>query len=416
MSVSQNTTLPENFYLSEEEGAVVGGIIAIGALIAAIPVGFLADKFGRKLIIIGVASSFLFGWIFIILASNATMLIIGRFFSGMGTGATCLVGSLYIHEISQQSIRGILGSLTNLFLTIGILLTSIIGSFTSWRVLSTILGLIPLIFGIIFIFMPESPVYLIRKKDLKNAELVLLKLRGKDYDVQEEIKAIQKEIFLLQQNSSSIKDIFSNKFNRRALISVVGVLTFQQLCGINVIVFYTVPIFEAAGSSIPANWAGMIISSVQLLSAYVALFIIEKAPRRFYLIVSSAGMFLFMITLGMYFQLKQLNIDTYYIDFIPITSAIIFMICFSFGYGPIPWLLMGELISPEIKGIGNGAATAANWTSAFLVAFTFPIISAHVGFYICAVAAAIASVFVYFLVPETRGLSLIEVRDRFNNK
>ncbi|XP_063923781.1 facilitated trehalose transporter Tret1-like isoform X1 [Zophobas morio] len=416
LTKTDNST--ESFHLTNSEGAAVGGMIAIGALISAIPAGFLADKFGRKKIIFFVSLMFLLNWLLIIFAQNSATLIAGRIFAGIGTGAICVVGPMYIGEIAESSVRGILGAFINMFLCTGILLTCVFGSFTTWRVLSMILAAVPVIFGASFLFMPETPVYLVKISNLQRAEKTLLGLRGSNYDIHTELKDIQKEIDNSHKNSASIKDIFTSKANRRAFMSVVAVLAFQQLCGVNAVVFYTVPIFQAAGSSLSPNLAGIIIALVQVLSSYVSIFIIEKANRRFYLMLSSVGMLLFLTALGMYFHLKRLNVDISPLGFIPIGSAVMFMISFSIGYGPIPWLLMGELFAPEVKGIGNGFAIATNWSCAFLVTYFFPIINnslgAHISFYICAGIMALATIYVAVVVPETRGTTLLEIQQILN--
>ncbi|XP_044261142.1 facilitated trehalose transporter Tret1-like isoform X2 [Tribolium madens] len=416
LSITANST--ESFHLTDSQGAAVGGMIAIGALISAIPSGFLADRFGRKNVIFVLSLTFLLNWILIIFAQNVTTLIIGRIFAGIGTGAICVVGPIYIGEIAEKSTRGVLGALINMFLCSGILLTCVFGSFTTWRVLSMILATVPVIFGVSFLFMPETPVYLVKTKNLEKAEKTLIEFRGSNYDINTELKEIQREVEASQQNSASIKDIFTSKANRRAFMSVVAVLAFQQLCGVNAVVFYTVPIFQAAGSSLPPDVVGIIIALVQVLSAYISLLVIEKANRKFYLMLSSVGMLLFLTALGMYFHLKSLNVDIGHLSFIPIGSAVMFMISFSFGYGPIPWLLMGELFAPEIKGVGNGFAIATNWSCAFLVTYFFPIIKsglgAHVAFYICAGINALATVYVGFIVPETRGKTLLDIQQILN--
>ncbi|KAJ3617779.1 hypothetical protein MTP99_006873 [Tenebrio molitor] len=404
LSIANNST-SESFYVSDSEGAAVGGTIAIGALISAIPAGFLADKFGRKKLIFILSLMFLINWLLIIFAQNAITLIIGRVFAGIGTGAICV---------------GILGAFINMFLCTGILVTCVFGSFTTWRVLSMILAGIPVLFGGSFLFMPETPAYLVKMNNLEGAEKTLVGFRRRFYDIHAELKKhSERNRETSQQNSATIKDVFTSKANRRAFVSVVAVLGFQQLCGVNAVVFYTVPIFKAAGSSLSPSLAGIIIALVQVASSFASIFIIEKANRKFYLMFSSVGMLLFLTALGMYFHLKRLNVDISHLGFIPIGSAVMFMISFSVGYGPVPWLLMGELFAPEIRGIGNGFAIATNWSCAFLVTYFFPIINsslgAHVAFYICAGIMAVATIYVGFIVPETRGTSLLEIQRRLNN-
>lgn len=417
-SGNSSSNITQEFIVSPKEGAIIGGILAIGAFISAIPAGYFADKLGRKKVILVLSLSFLLNWILTIFAQNSLTLIMARIFAGIGTGGICVIGPIYIGEIAENSLRGTLGALLNMFLALGILITSVIGSFTTWRVLSMALCTIPIMFFVSFFFMPETPVFLLQKKQNNRAEKSLKFLRGHKYDTQNEMKEIEKEIENSQTKTGGIKDIFSTKGNRRAFLSVVVVAAFQQLCGINAVVFYTVPIFKAAGSNLSPSLAGILIGLVQVSFAYLSILIIDKANRKFYLMLSSTGMLLFSAALGMYFQLKQLNWDISYLNFLPIASAVMFMAFFSIGYGPVPWMLMGELFAPEIKGIGSGIAILCNWLCAFLVTFSFPIITdsigSHVFFYIMTSLMAVATIFVYFVVPETRGKTLLQIQELLN--
>lgn len=408
---------PPGFKITEEEGALVGAMLTIGALISAIPVGYFADKFGRKRVILALVVPFLLNWLLIIFAENVNMLVAGRFFAGVALGGVCVVAPMYIGEIAEASYRGIFGSFFQMFLCSGILLTCIIGSMFNWTSLAAILLFVPLIFGFSFIFMPETPTYLIRANNILEAEKTLKRIRGSNYDITGELKEIQRQNEEFISNKMTIKDVLSSRANLRAIISVVGVLGFQQLSGINAVVFYAAPIFKAAGSSLSPSLAAIIINLVQMIVAYISILVIEKADRRIYLLFSSTGMLLCLASLGMYFHIKRLDVHVN-IDFLPLTSIILFMVFFSLGFGPIGWMLMSELFSPEIKGIASGIAVLANWVFAFLVTFSFPLMTSnlgeHVTFYIFSCIMACGTVFVYFVVPETRGKSLAEIQQVLN--
>ncbi|XP_018576207.1 facilitated trehalose transporter Tret1-like isoform X2 [Anoplophora glabripennis] len=406
------------FKITKSEEALVGAMLTIGALISAIPTGYLADKFGRKLIILGLSIPFLLNYLLISFAYNVETVVAGRFFAGIGLGGICVVAPMYIGEISEPSNRGMFGSFFQMFLSCGILFTCIIGSFANWMSLSLILAVAPVVFGVSFLFMPETPVYLVEKSKLDEAEKTLKELRGSSYDVSVELKTIQKEIMESREKKATLADIISDKANLRATLSVIGVLAFQQFSGINAVVFYTVAIFKAAGSNISPSLSAIIINLVQVVVSYISILIIEKANRKFYLMMSSSGMMLCLAGLGMFFHLKSLAVNVDHLGFIPLGSTVLFMICFSIGYGPVPWMLISELFSPEIKGIASGLAILANWVFAFIVTYSFPIINAnlgdHVTFYIFASVMVCATIFVHFVVPETRGKSLLEIQDALN--
>lgn len=417
-NLSESDLPSPGFKIDDSAHSWIGSLLTIGALVAAIPIGYLADKFGRKKVILSLSLPFILNWILMISAQNVNMIFAGRFFAGIGLGGMCVTAPMYIGEIAEASYRGMFGSFFQMFLCAGILFSSVIGSFTNWIGLNSIELLSPIVFAISFLFMPETPAYLVGANDILAAEENLRKLRGSTYDVSQELKEIQKEIEESQQKRASIKDVVTSKGNLKAVISVVVVLAYQQLTGINALVFYTEPIFKAADSPISSSVGSIIINLVQLVVAYISILIVEKANRKFYLMFSSTGLFLCMLTLGIFFHLKLLNLPLHNLHVMMIISFVLFMVFFSVGYGPVPWMLMGELFSPEIKGVASGLGVLSNWIFASLVTFCFPQMTSsigyHITFYIFAGIMASATVFVYLVVPETRGKSLAEIQAILN--
>lgn len=407
------------FIITQKESAIVGSMLTIGALVAAIPTGYLADKFGRKPVILGLAAMFLLNWILISAAGNLQTVIAARFFAGIGLGGICVVAPMYIGEISEVSNRGTFGSFFQLFLASGVLFTCVAGYFTNWIGLGLVLAATPLLFGGSFLFMPESPTYLVQKNYRKQAEKSLRRLRDCNYDIAGELKEIEKNVSDSHGKSAGLGDILTNKAYLKSTISILGVLAIQQLSGINAVVFYTVTIFNEAGTGLSPFFSAIIVNSVQVVMSYISTLIIEKANRKFYLMFSSAGMMLAHVGLGVFFHLKFIDVSTNHLGFIPLASVILYMVSFAFGYGPVPWMLLGEMFAPEIKGIASGMAILANWMFAFLVTFLFPILSetygSHVTFYIFAMIMFIGTIFVYAVVPETRGKSLQEIQDELNS-
>lgn len=347
------------------------------------------------------------------------MLYVGRFFAGVGTGAICVCAPMYIGEIAHSSIRGTLAAFFQMFLCSGILLTCCLASFSNWILLSGILTIVPILFLASFFFMPETPVYSIKIGDIKQARYDLRYFRGSTYNVEAELRDTQNDITESLGKKAGLKDLMGSRANRRALIAALGVMAFQQLSGINAVIFYTEAIFESAGSLLSPNVAAILITLVQVIVSYVDLLIMEKANRRFYLIMSSSGMFICLAALGMYLHFQSLNLSSTSLAMVPLISLVLFVVCFSVGFGPVPWMLMAELFPPEIKGIASGLAVLVNWSSAFLITFSFPVIKLHFGehvaFYSIAAVNAFATIFTYFGVPETRGKSLQEIQEVLNN-
>lgn len=416
-----NTTSSANvtFQLTESQGGTVGSMLALGALVAALPAGYVAEKIGRKKAILTFIIPFLIQWLLIVFAQNAETIYVGRLFAGVATGAMCVICPMYIGEIASAEIRGALGSFFQMFLCIGILLTYFLGSLVTWRYLSGLLAIVPVLFALLFFLMPETPTYLLKIGDGDAAEKSLTYFRGISYNVERELKEIQKSIEEAKEKSAGVKDLVASRANRKALLSSFGLMVFQQLSGVNAVIFYTVPIFKSAGSSLAPDVAAIIVAVVQVAIAYAAAMLIEKAGRRYFLITSSTGMLLCLTALGMYFHLQKLQISFAGLGILPLASLVLYIVAFSLGFGPVPWMIMGELFAPEIKGVASGLAVMMNWFLVFVVTFSFPIMNSSLGghatFYIFAVIMAIGTAFVYFVVPETRGKSLQEIQEILSN-
>lgn len=327
---------------------------------------------------------------------------------------------MYIGEIAETAIRGALGSFFQLFLTIGILFANLVGGALPWRSFSIVMAVIPILFAITFFFMPETPQYLLKRNKLKEAERCLRWLRGSNYDISNEIDLIQKDVENATQNKASLKDLVMNRANRNALICSLGLMFFQQFSGINAVIFYTVDIFESAGSDMNPFLAAIIVTVVQVISTVASFLLVEKAGRRILLLQSCIAMGLSLLVIGVFFNLKDGGKDVSNIGWIPLTSMVVFIITFSLGFGPIPWMMMGELFSSECKGIASGLAVMTNWILVFVVTKFFPTMIDNFGkditFWIFAVFMLLAVIFVYFVIPETKGKSSAQIQAELAGK
>lgn len=344
-----NTTLINSvgqeaeFLLNTKESSLVSSISAIGALISALPVGLLAQKAGRRPTILILSIPFLLSWLLIIFARGATLLIIGRFFAGLGTGGICVAAPMYIGEIAETSIRGSLGAFFQLFLTVGILFTFVVGGWTHWRTLSIISAALPPLLVIVFWWMPETPQYLLSKNRRRDAEKALRWLRGPDADLSDELEDMQKEVDDASRQRAGILSIFSHRNTRMAFICSLGLMFFQQFSGINAVIFYTNNIFQSAGSDIQPVIATIIVGVVQTVATYISSLLIEKAGRRVLLLQSGTIMGITLIILGVYFKLQESGHNVSSFGWLPLVCLILFITSFSLGFGPIPWMMMGEI-------------------------------------------------------------------------
>lgn len=203
-----------------------------------LPIGILMKVFGRKWTMISLVAPFLIGWGLVIWAQNFVMLLIGRFMLGLAGGAFCVSAPQYSSEIAEKEIRGIVGTFFQVLINGGILFVYVVGAYASIFWTSIICGIVPIVFGILFILMPESPVFYVFKRKQTEATKSLTWLRGKKYDPLPEITELTREIEEQEDNKVSFFSVLGRKSTKRALFIGFGLMFFQQVSGINLVIFY----------------------------------------------------------------------------------------------------------------------------------------------------------------------------------
>ncbi|GLV44376.1 uncharacterized protein CBL_10180 [Carabus blaptoides fortunei] len=410
---------PLGAVINTEQESWIGSLVALGAAIGPFPAGIGCDKMGRKLTLLISTAPFIVAWFMISTTCNVTQIYAARFLMGAGVGAIFTALPMYIGEISEDSIRGALGSFMQLFITVGLLLAYAIGPYVSFFWFSVICFIIPVVFAIVFTMFPESPAFLIAAGRKPEAKEALRKLRGLQGEaLNKEISVIQESVEEAMRNKGSFMDIIKNKGNFKALLLSLGLVTGQQLSGINVVLFYTENIFTATGSTIPAAISAIIIGIVQVLSSALTPMIVERLGRKLLLLISAAGMVLSLIVLGLYFYLSNNGTDVSGISFLPVLCLVAYMIVYCIGFGPLPWAVMGELFPANIKSIASTATASFCWLIGFLMTKFFSNIAEVIGmsgaFWIFAGFTILSGVFVFMFLPETKGKSLQEIQDELN--
>ena len=234
----------EYFPISDEEFYWITSIVSLGAAISCLPIGYLMNMFGRKWTMLSLVIPFTIGWGLIIWAQNFAMMFIGRLLTGLSGGAFCISAPQYTAEIADINIRGILGSFMELMITTGTLFIYVAGAKLNVFWLTVMCGLIPITFGVIFIWMPESPTYLLEKGKDAKAYLAFQWLRGKQYDPTEEIEDLKLAMIEEKSNTRTFKEIMSLKANQKALYVGLGLTFFQEFSAIHVVIFYATTIFD----------------------------------------------------------------------------------------------------------------------------------------------------------------------------
>jgi MFS family permease len=244
------------FPITQVQMDLASSVLTIGLALSCLPVGYLMNSLGRKWTMIGSVLPYMLGWGLLIWAQNFPMLLVGRFFLGLAGGAFCISAPQYSAEITEKEIRGVVGTFFQLLIIAGILFVYIIGALTTVFWMNVICSIFPLIFGVFFFFMPESPVYLVTKDRTDDAAKTLKWLRGKNYDPHDEIEELQVELFGKKGGvKKSYKEVFSRPETKHSIIIIFGVKIFQQTSGISIVIFFTTSIFIVSRSLVAVSLA-----------------------------------------------------------------------------------------------------------------------------------------------------------------
>jgi len=411
-----------DFNLSTTLQEVVTSWVTLGALVGALLAGGLADQLGRQRTMVVAGILFAIGALGETLAPGTVVLVIARFVLGFGVGVASVAGPLYAAEMAPKRTRGRFVSSYQLAITIGILLADIVDAVFSssgaWRVMLG-LSIVPgVLLVLVAAIMPDTPRWLMKVGRRADAKASLAKtLGGPNIDGQ--LDKIAQE--LAATTEASWREVFAPAV-RRALWVGVGLAVFQQVTGINAVIYYSDKIFALAGFSTPHQQTLATILSVgvvNVLATLIALAWIDSFGRKPLLYAGLIGMTVALVTIALAFATLDRRQPA---DGVPSVTGIVTLIAmvvyiasFAFSLGPVVWTLIAEIYPMRVRGKAMAVATACNWGAAFVVSATFLSIMNLIGepltFLIFAVLCVITFWWVRAKVPETKGKSLEEIQE-----
>jgi MFS transporter, SP family, sugar:H+ symporter len=409
--------IPNDFKLSSFlQGAIVAALL-LGAMIGSACAGRLSDRMGRRRLIIIAAIVFTGGSLLAAFAPTVSILIAARFIIGLAVGSAALVVPLYLSEIAPTEIRGAITSLNQLMIVCGILaafvVNAILASSENWRLMLGLAAVPSLILLVGMLFMPETPRYLVHAGEEDTARDVLDDLPG-DERPQERIEEIR-EVEEHEEGGAGLRGVLSARWVRPALIVAVGLAVFQQLVGINTIIYYAPTTLTNVGfAKTSAIYANLIIGVINVGMTVLAIRLIDRVGRKPMLYAGVAGMVASLAVLGV--SLSVLPTPHHPGD----PAAIITLVClatfiasFAATWGPVVWVMIPEVLPLSVRGTAMGIAVFGNWAANFAVSQTFPALLKGFGpgpvFIGYAVLGILAGVFVKTQVTETKGRSLEEI-------
>lgn len=371
----------------------------VGCLIGAMVAGAMADRFGRKLLLILAAVLFTVSAVATGEFDDFVLFNVARFIGGIGIGVASALSPMYIAEVSPAAVRGRMVSINQMTIVLGILAAQIANALIGtgvtdewgrewgWRWMFWAETVPAAAFLIMAFFIPESPVYLSLKAE---------KASG--------VKAAE-------MGQNDLSQLFSAKYSKVLVLGLV-IAVFQQWCGTNVIFNYAEEIFLGAGFDVDGMFINIVITGIaNVLFTIVALYTVEKWGRRTLMLIGSCGLALIYLTLGTCYYLEVTGVFM-------VALVVAAISCYAMTLGPITWVLLSEIFPNKVRGIAMAVCTFALWAGCCTLTYTFPIMNASLGsfgsFWIYSGICAAAFLYLMKACPETKGKSFEEIEESFN--
>ena len=404
--------------------------VLLGCALGALAAGPLADKFGRRAIMIITAIIFAISAFGSGISESSAEFIFYRLFGGLGIGAASVLAPAYIAEVAPPALRGRLATLQQLAIVLGLfaaflsnyLIADASGSaqnilmldIAAWRWMFWVELVPAILFLVGVLFIPESPRYLVAQGKVDDAKTVFSKISNDSADAQ--ISDVKSSLH--SDKKPSIRDLFIDGSKKVHPIVWAGVAlsVFQQFVGINVVFYYGSELWQAAGfDESQSLFINVLAGTTNIVSTFIAIALVDKIGRKPLLLVGSVGMFISLSALTYIFGSAGLdeagklalsdNMGTF-----ALIMANLFVVFFGLSWGPVVWVLLGEMFNNRIRGAALAVAASAQWIANFAITMTFPIMLANIGlagaygFY--ALSALISIFFVAKYITETRGKTL----------
>lgn len=427
--------IQEDLKITEVQEEVLVGCLSVVSLFGSLAGGRASDALGRKWTMGLAAIIFQAGAAIMTLAPSFQILMLGRFFAGIGIGFGVMIAPVYIAEISPTIARGSFTSFPEIFINLGILLGYVsnyafsgFSPHTNWRIMLAV-GILPSVFIAAALFIiPESPRWLVMQTRHEEAKAVLMKTNETDSEVEERLAEIQQaatgsggsttegEIY---QEKAVWRELLSpSPALRRMLVTGFGIQCFQQITGIDATVYYSPEILKSAGieDNTQLLAATVAVGVAKTVFILVAILLIDKVGRKPLLYVSTIGMTICLLTLALSLSLLNgpLGIG---LALLSVCGNVAF---FSVGIGPVCWVITSEIFPLRLRAQASALGAVGNRVCSGLIAMSFLSVSRAITvggtFFIFSFISALSVAFVYIFVPETKGKSLEQIELLFQSE
>ena len=409
--------LRQSFALNATTQEIAVSSVLIGAMIGSLLAGRLNDALGRKKTLLLLAVIFTIGALLTAISPNLVFFLVCRVIVGLGIGAAASVVPVYISEIAPSQLRGTLVSFNQLAVTLGIAVSywvdlAFAHAGLEWQPMFATAAIPSIALFVGMLICPESPRWLASRGRWDEVREVIEHI--KEEHLEQELADIRRSLSEVRLQGG-IHELFTPRL-RAVLMVGVGLAVFQQLVGINTVIYYAPTIFQQAGfaSASSAILATSVVGVVNVLATIVAMLLVDRLGRRILLLSGSLLMVLALVILGFIFAH-----NTGHIGGLTLIALIIYILAFAISFGPVFWLMSAEIFPTRVRAIGASMSAFANWFTNFLVSITFLSLIGALGapttFWLYAFFGVLAFLFCWKFVPETKGKSLEQIERYWEN-
>lgn len=404
------------------EVSTMVALMDLGNMLTPIPSSYLVDMYGRKPVIHSTAAMFIVASICAMTANSMWILYVGRVFAGMGKGIAFAVIPHFLAEVAEVDIRGALGTIFTAFVSFGISFDYIVGTLLPYQGLNITNLIIPAAFAVGFIFVPESPYFLVMKGKTSAALKHLgtyRQLPTSDESLIKELEEVKLTVETDMMNKARFIDVATTKSRRRALLITSLTALFQRLSGISpLLAFSTITLPETGGK--PSREVYVIIFSILILIGnYTGIALVDKWGRKILFTMSTIACCIIDLVFAVYFTVKLLGVDVSGVIWLPYTALLLFGFCWGVGMSYIPSLWVGELFPTNVKTYASSIQSimyaAGSLAGNKLFGEVSYLYGVHIMFYVFCACCFICSIFSIFFIFETKGKTFQEIQCELRN-
>ncbi|WP_081415286.1 sugar porter family MFS transporter [Ectobacillus panaciterrae] len=417
---------PDQLNLTPVTEGLVTSSLLLGAAFGALICGKLADRYGRRKMLLNLSLLFLLATLGTTFAPNVSIMVVFRFLLGIAVGGASSMVPAFLAEMAPHEKRGQMVTQNELMITGGQLLAYVFNAILGvtmadtghvWRYMLVLCAIPALVLFVSMLIVPESPRWLASKGKNREALRVLEQIRDEKrakVEFNEIEAAVKKESGL---EKASIKD-FSAPWLRRILLIGIGVAMVNQITGVNSIMYYGTQILQESGfgtkAALIANIANGLISVIAVI---FGIWLVGKVNRRPMLIIGLSGTTTALLLIAIFSMVFK---GSAALPYIVLSLTVLFLAFMQGCVGPVTWLVIAEIFPQRLRGLGSGISIFFLWILNFIIGFTFPILLSSVGlsttFFVFVAVGLLGIGFVYKFMPETNGRTLEELEEHFRSQ